>query len=149
MKNLKQVFHIISYIQYPLLLGSLWFYIPFIISVSNGNPDWTKLNYSLILFGITISFATLQDTKKVSLKFEKTIWKNPKKGKIVIIVIAILIFSTLAYGIFGYFLASNKIIKEVSFGLIVLGIGFIGMLKTAIEVFENHRMDKHTTANKV
>jgi FlaA1/EpsC-like NDP-sugar epimerase len=148
MQNLKQVFHIISYLQYPLMLGSLWFYIPFIKTVSKGSTEWAQLNYSLILFGIAVCFSTLQDTNKTSLKIEKYIWKNPTGGKIAIIVIAILIFSTLSIGAFGYFFESNKIIKEVSLGLIVLGIGFIGMLKTAIEVFENHRTDKQTTANR-
>ena len=149
MKNLTQIFHTISYFQYPLILGSLWFYIPFIVSLLNGNADWAKLNYTLIFFGITVSFATLQDTKKTSLKFEKKIWKNPKRGKIFIIGIAFLVFSLLIFGIFGYFLASNKIIQEVSFGIIVLGIGFIGFLKTGIEIFENHRDDKNKTmANK-
>jgi hypothetical protein len=118
------------------------------ISVTNGNVDWTELNYSLILYGISVSFATLQDTKKTSLKFEKKIWENPKKGKIVIIIVSILIFSLLAFGIFGYFITSNKIMKEVSFGIIVLGIGFIGLLKTALEIFENHRTNKNTVANK-
>lgn len=148
MKNLTQIFHIISYLQYPLILVAVWFYIPFLVSLFNGNADWTKLNYSLIFFGITVSFATLQDTKKTSLKFEKRIWRNPTKGKIVIIYIAFLVFSLLTFGIFGYFLASNKIFQEVSFGIIVLGIGFIGFLKSAIEVFENHREIKNTNNGK-
>ncbi len=147
MKNITQLFHIISYLQYPLILVALWFYIPFIASLSNGNADWTQLNYSLIFFGITVSFATLQDTKKTSLKFEKKIWRNPKRGKVFIIALAFMVFSLLTYGIFGYFLASNKIIQEVSFGIIVLGIGLIGFLKSGIEVFENHREDKNVAAN--
>ena len=142
MNNLIQIFHKISYLQYPLILGSLWYYIPFIRTISSENTDWNQLNYSLILFGIAVSFTTLQDTKKTSLQFEKYIWKNPKRGKMAIIAIAVLIFSTLAFGTFGYFFEPNKIIKDVSLGFIVLGIGFIGMLKVAIEVFENHRTDK-------
>lgn len=149
MKNLTQTFHIISYLQYPLILAALWFYVPFIVTLSNGDPDWTKLNYSLIFFGLAVSFATLQDTQKTSLKFEKKIWRNPKKGKLFIIGIAFLVFSLLLFGFFGYFLASNQAIKEVSFGIIVLGIGFIGFLKTGIEVFENHREDKNTVADTV
>jgi hypothetical protein len=148
MKNIIRIFHIISYLQYPLIVVAVWFYIPFVVSLSRGDADWTKLNYSLIFFGITVSFAALQDTKKTSLKFEKRIWKNPKKGKIAIIAIAFLVFSLLTFGIFGYFLASNTIFQEVSFGIIVLGIGFIGILKSAIEVYENHRETKNTTNGK-
>ncbi|MEQ9101170.1 hypothetical protein [Imperialibacter sp.] len=48
----------------------------------------------------------------------------------------------LAFGMFGYFASENDIIKELAFGVVVLGIGLIGMLKAAIEMFENHRKDK-------
>lgn len=147
MKNPKQIFHLVSYLQYPIILVSIWFYIPFILSLVNDNTDWVKLNYSLIFFGIAISFATLQDTKKTSLSFEKKIWGNPKKGKRFIFYIAFLVFSLLTFGIFGYFIASNTIIREISIGIIVLGIGFISFLKTGIEVFENHREDRNTNGN--
>jgi hypothetical protein len=40
---------------------------------------------------------------------------------------------------FGCFIQK---IKELSFGGIFCGIGLIGFSKTAIEVFENHRLDK-------
>jgi len=103
----------------------------------------------LIFIGLGISFATLQDTSKTSIKYEKKIWENPKKGKWFILMITLLTLLTLAFGIFGYFIAENENVKEVSFGAIVLGIGFIGFLKTAIEVFENLRKDKNTIANKM
>jgi hypothetical protein len=120
------------------MLSSIWFYIPFITSLNKENSAWMHLNSSLVLFGIAISFASLQDTSKTSLPFEKHIWNNPKRGRLMIITIGFLVFATFALGVFGYFLHFNTIIKEVSLGLVVLGIGFIGMLKTAVEVFENH-----------
>lgn len=102
-----------------------------------------SINSMLIFIGLAISFATLQDTSKTSMKYEKKIWGNPKKGKGFIIMITLLTLLTLAFGVFGYFITENESIKEVSFGAIVLGIGFVGFLKTAIDVFENHRKDKN------
>ena len=85
---------------------------------------------------------------KTQSKFSKRIWENPKKGKRMILITCALIVLFLSYGIFGYFITDNVQIKEVSFGAIVLAIGLIGFLKTALEVFENHRKDKNTTINK-
>ena len=137
MKKIKQCLHYVSYLQYPLQIISLWFYVPFIISLNAGNTDWIKLNYSLIFFGISVSLASLQDSKKISLKFEKFIWTNKKLGRVFIYIIIFLAFSLILYGVFGYFFSSNKSFKEISFGITALGIGFVGLLKTSIEVFEN------------
>ena len=38
--------------------------------------------------------------------------------------------------------AKDGIVKEVAFGMLMLGIGYIGLLKSAIEMFENHRSDR-------
>ncbi|QVY66814.1 hypothetical protein [Polaribacter sp. Q13] len=132
--NNKLFFHYLSYLQYPFLVGGLYFTFK---SNSNGF-NLQALNNMLIFMGLAISFASLQDTKKVSLKFDKKIWENPKLGKIFIrylIIITLLIF---VFGIFGYFISDNKNIKEVSFGIIIFGVGLIGMLKTGMEILENH-----------
>lgn len=152
MKNTKQIFHFLSYLQYPLLLLAVFFSIKpyfngFDYMKEHLDVILKNYNYFLIFMGLGISFSTLQDTTKTSLNFEKKIWNNPKKGKRFIILISLTTFLTLTYGIFGYFITNNENIKELSFGAIVLGIGLIGFLKTAIEVFENHRKDKSTTAN--
>lgn len=113
--------------------------------VNNIEILFKDYNYVLIFMGLGISFSTLQDTTKTQNKLSKKIWENPKKGKIMIAIISGLVFLVLGYGIFGYFITENQKIKELSFGAIVFGIGLIGFLKTAIEVFENHRKDKKTT----
>ena len=108
----------------------------------NLNTYLRNMNNILVLTGLAVSFSTLQDTKKVSMKFEKKIWENPKTGKIFIRILIMFTLFTLTFGIFGYFITANEIIKEVSFGTIVLGIGLISFTKTGIEIFENHRKDK-------
>jgi len=47
------------------------------------------------------------------------------------------------------YFSKDEIPNNITFGILVLGIGVIGMLKSAIEMFENHRKDKNANVNKV
>ena len=148
MKNPRTIFHLISYLQYPLMLAAVAFYVPFILSLKSGALDWTYLNYALIIFGIALSFSTLQDTTKTQNKLSRKIWESPTKGKITIVVMALFAFSMIIGGLSMLYFSQTGITESVAVGLIVLGIGLIGLLKSAIEMFENHRKDKNTTINK-
>lgn len=146
MSNAKQVFHILSYLQYPMLLFVIYFSVePYLSENLEGEDKLIttlgSINNMLIFAGLALSFSTLQDTTKTSLKFEKTIWENPKKGKLFIFTLSALSILALGFGLFAYFITNNIYIQEVAFGIIVLGIGFLGFVKTAIEVFDNHRKD--------
>jgi len=55
----------------------------------------------------------------------------------------------LVLGILGYFITNIKIINEMSVGLLVLGVSFLGLLKSQAEVFENHRIDKNALSKTV
>lgn len=150
--KVKSAFQIISYAQYPLMLIAAFFVIkPYIngLEFLKENPNIFFLNYNnaLIFFGLGIGFSTLQDTTKTQNNFSKKIWTSPKKGRKMIFLISLVTFSTLFIGIFLYYFSENDKLKELSFGVIVLGIGLIGFLKSAVEVFENHRSDKKTNAN--
>ena len=146
MSNAKQVFHILSYLQYPMLLFVIYFSVePYLSENLEGEDKLIailgSINNMLIFAGLALSFSTLQDTTKTSLKFEKTIWESPKKGKLFIFTLTALSILALGFGLFAYFITNNIYIQEVAFGIIVLGIGFLGFVKTAIEVFDNHRKD--------
>ncbi|MGB0521778.1 MAG: hypothetical protein ACPGJS_02400 [Flammeovirgaceae bacterium] len=143
MKNPKQFFHLLSYLQYPILLVSLYYYAFFIISLVQANIQWAELNNVLVFYGISVSFSTLQDTTKTQNKFSRKIWEHPTKGKIALVMIALLAFGFIIIGLIGTFINTESVFKELSFGLTVLGIGVIGMLKAAMEMFENHRKDKN------
>ncbi|EHQ02137.1 hypothetical protein [Gillisia limnaea] len=150
--NYRKIFQIISYLQYPFILLALYFSVKPYLNGFNyliKNPDiiFEQYNFVLIFMGLGISFSTLQDTTKTQSNFSKKIWENPKKGKLFIGILTILTFSILTFGIFGYFITNNENIEQLSFGTIVLGIGFIGFLKTGLDVFENHRLDKKTIDN--
>ena len=85
----------------------------------------------------------LQDTSKTQNKLSKKVWESPKKGKLVLIIMASMAAIFLIIGVIGYIYINENTLKEISFGLIVLAIGLIGVLKSAIEMFENHRKDKN------
>ena len=142
MKNTRQFFHILSYIQYPLMVVVLYYYVHVVISITRHEPDWSALNSALIFLGILVGFSTLQDTTKTQNKISRKTWESPRKGRIALWTISLLVLLFLISGLVGYFSSRENIHKEVSFGLLVLGIGMLGMLKGAIEMFENHRSDK-------
>ena len=93
--------------------------------------------------GLGISFSTLQDTTTTQNEFSKRIWEDPVKGRRFIMISSFVTFTCIIIGITGLFSPLESIIKQISIGLIALGIGLIGMLKTMIEMFENHRLDKN------
>jgi len=142
MKNPKTIFHAISYLQYPIILVAIYYYVIFIISFKSG-VIWNELNNCLVFIGISLSISTLQDTSKTQNKLSKKVWESPKKGKLVLIIMASMAAIFLIIGVIGYIYINENTLKEISFGLIVLAIGLIGVLKSAIEMFENHRKDKN------
>ncbi len=150
--KVKKIFQIISYLQYPLFLIGLYYILKtyliwFDILNENSVHMLVNLNKVLILFGLGISFSTLQDTSKTQNNYSKKIWTDPKKGRKMIFLSTLFTFLILVSGIFFYFFSTNDKLKELSFGIIVFGIGLVGLLKGMIEMFENHRIDKKTNAN--
>ena len=143
MKDPKKLFHVVSYLQYPIMAASLIFYIPFLISMFNQSPDWGALNNMLILIGVGLSFSTLQDTTTTQNKFSEKIWKSPKKGRYIILFMAVFAFLLIVSGSIFLFLSQDDLTNSVAVGVMVLGIGYIGILKSGIEMYENHRVDKN------
>ncbi len=141
MDNIKNMFHKISYVQYPLMLIALFYsFLPYI---QGFDTFWSSINQALIFAGLGISFSTLQDTTKTQNNFSKKIWQHPKKGRRALLLIFISASVMLLFGLYGFMVAKTGIIKEVAFGTLMLGIGYIGLLKSAIEMYENHRTDKN------
>ena len=148
--KIKLLFHYISYLQYPIMLIALFFaFQPYFVDVETNAERldliFKNINNTLIFMGLGISFSTLQDTEKTQNKMSKKIWENPKRGKIAIGIISLMTLFLIVIGLIGYFSVNDSKLKNLSIGIIILGIGFIGMLKAAIEMFENHRKDKKFT----
>ena len=128
MTRAKDVFHKISYLQYPILVISVYYYYLFIRSLLDYQVDWGELNNVLVFYGISLSLSTLQDTSKTQNKFSRKIWEHPKKGKVALIIIGIITLAFIVLGLIGFLDNKEGIHKEISFGLVVLGIGLIGLL---------------------
>jgi hypothetical protein len=145
--NCRLLFQYLSYLQYPLMLTGLYFsFVPYLYGFDKLKQDpgllFDNLNASLIFIGLGVSFASLQDTTKTQNQFSLSIWQNPKKGKIAISLMAMMIVLLLLLGLTGYFSVGQGRLKDMSVGIIVLGLGMFGFLKCAIEMFEHHRQDK-------
>jgi len=139
----KKFFQLISYLQYPLMMVALFFVIqPYLRGFDVAFEDFKKvlqgINKTFIFMGLGISFSTLQDTTKTQNEFSRKIWEDPKKSRRFLTLFSVSILVILSFGIFAYFSSSESAIKEVSFGAIVLGIGMVGMLKSAIEMADYH-----------
>lgn len=138
MRNMKQLFQAISYLQYPLLLVAMGYMLyPYFAGFDR---FWPAVNDALIFAGLGVGFSTLQDTTKTQNDFSKRIWQDPRKGTIALAAIAAMTLLFLLLGIYGLYVARPGILKEVSFGTLTLGLGYIGMLKAAIEMHEHHRI---------
>ena len=138
MINQRKAFHSISYLQYPIMAIALYYaFKPYVVGFET---VWENYNYMLIFMGLGISFSTLQDTSKTQNNFSRRIWQSAKKGRIALIFIAVLALFFIFIGLYGLYVSTNDILSELSFGTIVLGIGIVGMLKSAIEMFENHQV---------
>ncbi len=143
MKNSKQIFHTISYLQYPLLLVGLFLIAKPIFKGYNflsENPEYLfeTYNNALIFLGLTLSFASLQDPSKTSLRYEQRIWRNPKKAKTIFIITICTTALFFVSGIIG-FLARESLMRNFSYSSLILGIGLLGYLKLQLDIFENYR----------
>lgn len=144
--SFKNLFHYISYLQYPLMAIGMYFAIqPYLNGLDQikNNPDmlFQSLNSVLLFMGLGISFSSLQDTSKTQNKLSQKIWEDPTKGKIMILLLGFTILFLIAFGLVGYYMVETGPFKDLSIGIIVLGLGLIGLLKAAVELFEHHRLD--------
>ena len=147
MNKAVDYFHKVSYLQYPFMLVALWYAIkPYTYLFDDPENGLiralTDYQNMLIFLGIGISFSTLQDTTKTQNNFSRKVWQSPRKGKFFIRMIASCIVFCFTMGICGLYYDQIPILNELSYGCIVLAIGMLGMLKSAIEMFEHHRLDK-------
>jgi len=88
--------------------------------------------------GVGIGLASLQDSQKIHLRFENNIIENTEKAKMFLLIISTCTVLMLLFGMFGFFLNDNKYINEISLGILILGISFIGLLKFQLELVELH-----------
>ncbi|MEL1265632.1 hypothetical protein [Pseudoxanthomonas putridarboris] len=100
-------------------------------------------NYALLYMGVGVGLSSLQDPTKTQNDISRKVWQSPLKGAVMLWVLAILAFGMILVGLLGSYLSRTSAINQLSMGLFAVGLGMFGLLKTAIEMFEHHRLDKN------
>ena len=94
-----------------------------------------------VFMGLSVSFSTLQDTTKTQNEVSRKVFSSPLLGKCFLLLLAIGTAGTIAVGLWGMYQVPDHKLYQLSLGFVVLGIGLIGLLKAASEMFEHHRTD--------
>ena len=132
MEKTIKIFHYISFIKYPLmLLGVFFSYRP--LFFPDASPGmFADQNTALIFIGLALSLDSLKDYNKLTW-LDKKVYHRPKVAQGYFFIAGIIIAFFIGVGIWGYFIAADTPVGELSFGLIVLAIGMIGLLKSGID----------------
>ncbi|WP_269790221.1 hypothetical protein [Stenotrophomonas sp. Iso1] len=136
----RQVFQWLSYLQYPALLVALAYAARPLFNGMQGMLD--AYNSALLYAGVGIGMASLQDPTKTQNKVSRKVWEDPRKGRFMLWLIALQTLVPTVLGLLGAALADSTALSQLSLGLVAFGLGMIGLLKTAIEMREHHRLDK-------
>ena len=144
----REVFQRISYLQYPALFAALAYaVVAGMAAVSAPHTGWTQVfeawNHVLLYAGIGIGLSSLQDPRKTQNEMSRRVWQDPRKGRWALILFAVYALGAMLIGLIGAYRAEDTIVNQLSLGLVAFGLGMVGLLKTAIEMREHHRSDRH------
>ncbi|MDT0595087.1 hypothetical protein [Glaciecola petra] len=142
---MKNFFHAISYLQYPLLLVMIYFVVTPLFN--DFEEVFVSFNLALVFMGLSVSFSTLQDTSKTQNKASLKVWQSPRKGKLFLTLLGLLAMFFVVMGIMGMLFTFSTILSQIALGMVVTGVSIISMLKAALEMFENHRLDKNPASS--
>lgn len=135
MKKFLNIFHYISFISVPFLLLAIFYaYKPLIFGMDN---LWFDFNYCLTFMGIGLSFTSLADTKKKN-KLSRKLYGNPKFARGFLIYAFSLFLLIFGFGLYALLISRNENLNELSIGIIILSIGYLGVFRMAIEMVRNH-----------
>jgi magnesium-transporting ATPase (P-type) len=142
-RNPRDVFQAVSYLQYPLMLVALLYSVrPYLTGLDG---IWQDLNYALLYAGIGIGLSSLQDPTRMQNEISRKVWQSPRKGRLMLAIMTVSSLSMILIGLVASYQTNSEMLRQVSMGVFSLGLGMVGILKTAIEMFEHHRLDKHAT----
>ena len=144
--RVTELFQKISYLQYPAMFAALAYAVKPAFTGLTGIFD--DANYALLYMGIGIGLSSLQDPTRTQNEFSRKIWQDPRKGALFLILIAWQAFMMMLAGLVGSYFASDSALNQLSLGLFSLGLGMLGLLKTAIDMYEHHRLDKNATDDR-
>lgn len=138
-----KIFHYLSFVQYPFLVAALYYcYRPIIVGFKEFGVEEMVSNYNLglLFLGIGLSFASLADVTKKTKIMDKVFGK-PKRAKLWIIYICILILVIFSIATFLAFFSPNENLKGLSVGIFVLGVGMLGLLRMNLEIVKTYQKE--------
>lgn len=143
----RTVFQWLSYLQYPAMLVALSYAVRAGLAAgASGRAGWGPVyeaaNMVLLHAGIGIGLSSLQDPTKTQNAFSRRVWEDPRKGRWMLGLLAVYALGAMALGLIGAYVAGDPVVGQLSLGLLAFGLGMIGLLKTAMEMREHHRLDR-------
>jgi hypothetical protein len=148
----RDIFQWLSYLQYPALLVALGYGAKSGWTLATtGSGAWAMVyddwNYVLLYAGIGIGLSSLQDPTKTQNEVSRRVWQDPRKGRWLLLLISFYTLASMVAGLVGAYLADTTVVNQLSLGLVAFGLGMVGLLKTAIEMREHHRVDKQVASS--
>lgn len=138
--GIRGAFQMLSYLQYPAILAAAVYAAkPLFTGAAGVFDDW---NYALLYAGVGVGMSSLQDPTRVQNTLSRKVWQDPRKGRMALGVLTAEALVPIVAGLVGASLATSTALNQLSLGLVAFGLGMIGLLKTAIEMFEHHRLDR-------
>ncbi len=143
----RDLFQALSYLQYPLMLVAVVFTVQAGLAVgelraTGWDPVIARINDVLLYAGVGIGLSSMQDPRRTQNAVSLRTWRDPAKGRIALWVIALEAFVPIVVGLVGAAQADDGVLRQLSLGLVAFGLGMLGLLKTAIEMREYHRLDR-------
>lgn len=140
------LFQVVSYLQYPALLAALGHTVASVVAASGAAtsgwaPVFAQWNYALLYMGIGIGVSSLQDPTRTQNAVSLRVWQDPRKGRWMLILLAGYAVVAMLGGLAGAYMAADTAVNQLSLGLVAVGLGLLGLLKTAMAMREHHRRD--------
>ncbi|MBA3928444.1 MAG: hypothetical protein C0521_02525 [Xanthomonas sp.] len=150
--SVRDVFQRVSYLQYPALLVAVAYAVKAAWSISlAGTGGWSQVfddgNYVLLYAGVGIGLSSLQDPTRTQNDVSRRVWQDARKGRWMLALLAFYALGAMLGGLAGAYLADSTVVNQLSLGLVAFGLGMVGLLKTAIEMREHHRLDKQSASS--
>jgi len=137
----RRLFQGVSYLQYPFMALALFYVLrPYTNGFTSLLADF---NLALLHAGVAIGFSSLQDPTTTQNQVSRRVWEDPRKGSWAIGLIGAVVVLSLGGGLAALYVPGDSRWSQLAMGLVGLGLGLFGLLKTAIEMFEHHRLDRN------
>ena len=150
--SIRDVFQWVSYLQYPAMLAAIAYTAKSAWTASHMGPaGWSPVfddwNYVLLYAGISVGLSSLQDSTRTQNDVSRRVWQDPRKGRWMLMLLSAYALGAMVIGLVGAYMAESTVVNQLSLGLMAFGLGMVGLLKTAIEMREHHRLDKQPASS--